>query len=96
MAQYKDYIIQTYENFGEPSNKRIRARPLSGQGVSTTRKVECSEGMRETHPIGTCFKVECKVTDREGTVFLYRHYRWPYEVISHEDATIFINNNFGD
>jgi len=95
MSEYRNYIIQPYENIGEPSNKRIRARPLPGQGVSTTRKVACSEGMREAHPIGTCFMVECTVTDREGTTYLYRHYNWHYEVISREDADIFIRNSFG-
>lgn len=96
MKEYKIFIIQTYLNVGEPSNKRVRARPLPGQGVSTSRKVECSEGMREAHPVGTYFKVKCTVIDREGTVFLYRHYKWPYEVISREDAEVFIKNNFGN
>lgn len=95
MSEYKEYIIQTYENPGEPSTKRIRARPLPGQGVSTDRKVECSIDMRNAHPIGTCFKVECKVTDREGTIFLYRHYRWPYAVVTREEANEFIAKNFG-
>jgi len=96
MSHYRDYIIQTYENLGEPSNKRVRARPLPGQGVSTDRKVECSEGMRLSHPIGTYFKVRCKVTDREGTPFLYRHYTWSYEVITPEQAEKFIEEHFSE
>lgn len=91
MSDYRYFIIQTYENLGEPSNKKVRARALPGQGVATDRKVECSEGMRLSNPVGTYFKVECKVTDREGGVpFLYRHYSWPYEVVSEAEAKSFI------
>ena len=94
MSDYKFFIIQTYENPGEPSNKRVRARALPGQGVATDRKVECSEEMRLSHPVGTCFKVECKVTERQGgTPFLYRHYSWPYEVVSKEEAKEFIQKS---
>ncbi len=96
MSNYRDFIIQTYENHGEPSNKRVRAKAVHGQGVATDRKVACSEGMRLSHPVGTFFKVECKVTDREGgTPFLYRHHSWPYEVVSPTDAKAFIEKNFG-
>lgn len=96
MSNYRYFIIQTYENPGEPSSKKVRARALPGQGVATERKVECSEGMRLSHPIGSYFKVECKVTDREGgTPFLYRHYSWPYELVSREEAERFIKENFG-
>ena len=92
MSQYRYFIIQTYENYGEPSSKKVRARVLPGQGVATDRKVECSEGMRLSHPVGSYFKVRCKVTNREGgTPFLYRHYNWAYELVSQEQAERFIN-----
>jgi hypothetical protein len=51
--------------------------------------------MRERHTVGTLFKVDCKVTDREGTPFLYRHYPWPYEVVTREVAEEFISKEFG-
>lgn len=96
MSNYRYFIIQTYENAGEPSKKRVRAKAVPGQGVATERKVECSEDMRLSHPIGTYFKVECKVTDREGgTPFLYRHHSWPYEVVTEKEAKEFIRKNFG-
>jgi hypothetical protein len=94
MPHYRFFIIETYENRGEPSSKRIRARPLPGQGVSTSLKLECSVPMRERHAVGTLFKVDCKVTDREGTPFLYRHYSWPYEVVTQQVAEEFIANEF--
>lgn len=96
MSKYGYFIIQTYENKGEPSNKKVRAHALRGQGVATDRKVECSEGMRLSHPVGTFFKVKCKITDREGGApFLYRHYNWPYEVVTEAQAATFINVSFG-
>lgn len=94
MSHYHYFIIQTHENRGEPSNKKVRARPMPGQGVSSSLNVECSSAMREAHPPGTLFKVECKVTDREGTEFLYRHFSWPYEIVTPEQAKEFIENLF--
>lgn len=94
MSHYRYFIIQTYENRGEPSNKKVRARVIPGQGVSSSLNVECSAEMRETYPPGTLFKVDCKVTDREGTEFLYRHFSWPYEVVTPEQAMQFIAHRF--
>lgn len=94
MSHYRYFIIETYENRGEPSNKKVRARPVAGQGVSTGLNVECSVAMREAHPPGTLFKVDCKVTDREGTPFLYRHFSWPYEIVSLAEASQFLEHQF--
>jgi len=96
MSHYRYFIIQTYENHGEPSSKKIRAHPLDGQGVSSTLNVECSASMRERHAPGTLFKVDCKVTDRKGTPFLYRHYSWPYEVVTPQVAKQFIAKQFAN
>jgi len=93
MSNYRYFIIQTYKNLGEPSNKAVRARALPNQGVAIDRKVSCSGGMRLSHPAGTYFKVRCKVTDRQGgTPYLYRHHTWDYEVVSHELAEAFIKD----
>jgi len=94
MSHYRYFIIETYENKGEPSSKKVRARPVAGQGVPKTLNVECSVAMREAHQVGTLFKVDCKVTDREGTTFLYRHYTWPYLVVTKMQAMQFIEQSF--
>ena len=94
MSHYRYFIIETYENRGEPSSKKVRARPLPGQGVSSNLNLECSSAMREAHPPGTLFKVDCKVTDRQGTPFLYRHFSWPYEVVTSDQAKHFIEHRF--
>ena len=44
---YRYAIIETYRSYGESSRHSIRARPLPGQGLSTSLKVECSSSMRE-------------------------------------------------
>lgn len=83
--------------YGEPAAELVRARPLLGQGLSTDMKVECSSKMREMYPSGTKFKIQAKVTDKEGgTPFLYSHYNWPYQVFSDEEAEEFIYKHYGN
>lgn len=94
MSHYRYFIVETYENRGEPSSKKVRARPLPGQGVSAQLNVECSVAMREAYPPGTLFKVDCKVTDREGASYLYRYFSWPYQVVTREQAKEFIQHGF--
>jgi hypothetical protein len=87
MGWYRRVAIETYRNFGEPSSKRIRARPLPGQGYPPSMHVECSSKMRTGHPVGTVFVVQAQVIDRQGgTEFLYTSWQWGYEVIEREKA----------
>lgn len=79
--EYKQVLIETYRNSGEPSANGIRARPIAGQGFDTSMKVECSTRMRDSHPVGTVFRIRAVVTDCEGTPFLYSYFGWPYEVV---------------
>jgi len=69
---YRRIAIETYWNYGEPSSKRIRARPLPGQGYSSSMHVECSARMRESYPVGTVFVVEAQEKSKAGgPSFLY-------------------------
>ena len=88
---YRYVIIETYRSDNELSRHSIRARPLSGQGLSTTLKVECSTSMRELHPIGTKFKVWAKIKNTEDAPHLYTSWQWKYEIVSDEDVQAFIN-----
>lgn len=91
MSEYRTVVIETYENLGEPAAERIRARPIPGQGLDTSMKVECSNGMRTRYPVGSKLKIRAKITNREGgTDFLYTHYSWPYERVNDEQARDFI------
>ena len=94
MSHYREIIIETLENHGEPAVERIRARPLPGQGFSPLMRVECSARMRESHPIGTKFKILARVKNRlGGKDFLYCHYSWDYEVVTDQEAKAFIRKN---
>ena len=91
MTEYREIVIETYDNLGEPSAESIRARPIFGQDLDPSMKVECSSKMRENHKIGTKFLIQAKVTNREcGTSFLYSHYSWPYKVLTDKEANAFI------
>ena len=87
---YRYVIIETYHSYGESSRHSVRARPLSGQGLSTSLKVECSSSMRDRHPIGTKFKVWAKVKDTADAPHLYTSWQWKYDVLSDSEAEAFI------
>ena len=82
MSHYREVIIETYENIKSGSSKRIRARPIEGQGLDTNMNVECSLKMRKSHPVGTKFLLQAKITEKEGgKPFLYVHYNAEYKLI---------------
>ena len=90
----KYYIKSVYHNSGG-SREGIRANPLPNQGVSTTAFVECSTKMRNSHPVGTIFEILATVTCKEGgTPFLYTSYRWPYRIVSREEAERLIRESY--
>lgn len=87
MGHYRNVAIETYRNPGEASSASVRARPLGGQGLSLSMKVECSRKMRTNYPVGTVFIVQAQITDREGgQPFLYTSWQWPYEVVTRAEA----------
>lgn len=95
MSHYRDVVIETYQNNHEASSKRIRARPLRGQGLDPSMNVECSSKMRKNHPVGTKFILQAKVTDREGgSPFLYAHFNSSYRVVSDQEAKDFIDKMY--
>ena len=87
---YRDVIIETYTHTGGSSKHLIRARPLPGQGLSTTMRVECSSKMRDIHPIGTLFKVRAKIKCTDQSPHLYTSWQWPYEIVSNQTAAGFV------
>ena len=87
---YRDVIIETFIHKGGSSKHLIRARPLPGQGLSISMRVECSSKMREIHPPGTLFKVRAKIKNTDQTPHLYTSWQWPYEIVSAQDAGNFI------
>jgi len=60
----------------------IHIRPVAGQGVPTTLHVECSKKLSKDYPVGTKFRIQAKLTDREGAgEYLYSYFGWPVEVL---------------
>ncbi|HEY1082250.1 MAG TPA: hypothetical protein VGE29_08310 [Prosthecobacter sp.] len=87
----KDIIVETYLPIGENSGSKTRVRPLPGQWAHSGLKVECSKAMRERYPVGTKFRINARLIDREGTPLLYSHYNADYKVVSEEEAAAFIS-----
>lgn len=80
---YRQYEVESYLAYGEPSEHRVRVRPCAGQGLDTNMNVRCSVKMRDQHPVGTRFKLRAKLTSmKDGRPFLHAPYSWPYEVVA--------------
>jgi len=92
---YRFFYIETIRFTGGGSSNSIRARPLPNQDVDTSFFTECSTSERRSNPIGTVFRIKGKITDREGSPFLYTSYRWPIEVVSREEAEFAIKQSKG-
>ena len=87
MSNYKDVIVESFTALSEQSARSIRARPLPGQGLAADMRVECSSKMRKSHPAGTKFRIQARLTEREGgKPFLYSSFQWAYEVVSDMEA----------
>ena len=93
---YRYVLIQTYVAQGEQSKHQLRARPLPGQGLSTSMRIECSAKMREAHPPGTIFKVTAKIKDTDREPHVYTSWQWQYEVVSPAQAAEFTRRNQWD
>lgn len=88
---YKEYLVETFLASSEQSEKKIRVRPVAGQGLPVTMRVECSSSMRRSHPIGTKFLILGKITDKEGgSQFIYSSFKWKYRVLNDDEASRFL------
>lgn len=89
---YKEYLVETFLASSEQSEKKIRVRPVAGQGLPVSMRVECSSSMRRSHPIGTKFLIMGKVTDKEGgSKFIYSSFKWKYRVVTDAEAASFLS-----
>jgi hypothetical protein len=80
---YEWIEVETFIAPPGPYSSKIRMRPTEGGKYPPDTVVECSRDIRKSHPVGTRFRIQCKVTDKEGgKPFLYSNYKWPHEVIS--------------
>ena len=82
MNSYRNVVIKTYRHTSGSSKHAVRAHPIGGQGLDVNMFVECSASMRESHPVGTTFRIRARLKSKEnGPDFLYTYHGWPYEVV---------------
>lgn len=71
----------------EPSSNHVRVRPLENQSVSTELRVECDAvHLRRNFKVGTVFILKAKLTDRDGTPFIYSYMGWEYVTVERNVA----------
>lgn len=57
-------------------------RPVADGPYSTDLRVECSKALSRNYPVGTRFLIKGKLTDMQGTPFLYSSWQWKFEVLA--------------
>jgi len=88
--EYRDVAVESLEEGG-----RVVVRPVNGQAFSPEMRVECSRALRDTavYPLGTCFLVLAKMTDRlGGEPYLYVFHGDPVKVLTPAQLATFIND----
>ena len=92
MARSSEYETIVVESFypSDTSGRHgpVHIRPAQRQVFRQELFVECSKDLvnLSRHPIGTKFRIQVKLTDRQGgTPFLYSYHGWPYEVVSEKE-----------
>lgn len=81
LGEYREIIaiiVMGHDTEGRPKKQ---VRPIAGQGLDVSLNIECAKRLREMHPIGTKIRLRAKLTDMEGTPYLYSHYNWPVEIL---------------
>ena len=82
-SPYVNVVVETY--YDTDPSRSIRVRPIPGQHFPPTINVECSRSMRMQYRVGTRFRIQAKLTDKEGgKPFLYSRYSWPFEVVRND------------
>ena len=87
---YRDVAVASQEEDG-----RVVIRPVSGQAFRPEMRVECSRQLRDTavYPLGTCFLVLAKMTDRlGGEPYLYVFHGDPVKVLDAAQLEAFLND----
>ncbi|KAA6182608.1 hypothetical protein F2Q65_17605 [Thiohalocapsa marina] len=80
---YESVIVESYLPTKTAGlHGKVHIRPVAGQQYPQTLHVECSKSLTRDYPVGTRFRIQAKLTDREGGgQFLYSYFGWPVEVL---------------
>ena len=65
----------------DPVRKRRRLRSISNQAFPANVSIECSKAVRKRHPIGTIFKINLAVSQKEGGG-IYAHAKSKTELLT--------------
>jgi hypothetical protein len=83
-GDYKLVIVETFR-VSDTSGRHgeIHVRPAVGQPFPQSLFVECSRRMVTDYPVGTLFKIQAKLVEKDtGNKFLYSYFGWTFEVIT--------------
>lgn len=78
----REVVVETFRAHGEPSHAALRVRPVEEEGFPEGTRVQCSRGMRTSHPVGTRFKIFLTLRETGDGPCLYAHHDAPYLVVS--------------
>jgi hypothetical protein len=85
-TDYSWIIVESYYESGAGLHGVIHMRPVPGQNpYKPSYRVEGAKSIMrdpEIHPVGTRFKIWAKITNRQGTPFVYTNYNWNFEVLT--------------
>lgn len=88
MTAYRQVAVHSVEWGGG-----VGIYPLPGQAYATDLPVQCSRRMSDpdVYPVGTCFLVDAKLTDRlGGPQYLYVWHGDAIKVLPPKDAEVFL------
>lgn len=88
MTAYRQVAVHS-----EEWNGRVEIHPMPNQAYATDLNVQCSRRMSDTsiYPLGTCFLVDAKLTDRlGGPQYLYVWHGDDIKVMSEQEAEVFL------
>jgi len=81
LGEYREIVAEIVVGRDSMGRPKRQVRPIPGQGLDTSLNIESARRLREMNPIGTRFLIRVKLTDLEGTPFLYSHPAWPVEIL---------------
>lgn len=95
LGPYRTVVVESFVPYDKgPRHGPVHIRPIPGQVFATTLFVECSKRLMDIsrYPLGTKFKLNAKLTDRQsGTPFLYAYHGDADVVVTDEEASAFVS-----
>jgi hypothetical protein len=90
MGYYRQIVIELFYAWGETSARKIRARPLPGQGFPTDMRVNFSLKARGDYSVGTKLLVMAQEIDSPLKPCLYVRRDAPLRVVTNAQAQAII------